>query len=87
MSGDIPKGATPLAKWRLLAAIHADPELSQPAKLAAFVLLSCHNNTTGKCFPSYTTIAERAAIQRRTAIKAVNQLVERGWFRRISGRG
>jgi hypothetical protein len=49
-----------------------------------FVLLALANyaDQDGYCWPSYNTLAERCAISRSTAIRAVKALEEDGWIRR-----
>lgn len=71
---------TLLQKWQLLQAIIADQELSPSAKLVAARLLYHHSAQTGRCSPSYQTLAEGAALTRRSVIAGVRELEERSWL-------
>ena len=71
---------TLLQKWQLLQAIVADQELSPSAKLVAARLLYHHSAQTGRCSPSYQTLAEGAALTRRSVITGVRELEARGWL-------
>ena len=72
-------GVTLLHKWRLLQAILADHELSPSAKLVAVRLLYHHSSQTGRCSPSYQTLAEGAGLSRRTVIDGVRELKAWSW--------
>lgn len=41
-------------------------------------LLKCRNSVTGKCFPSYKTIANDCNLSRSSVIRAVKSLNEKG---------
>lgn len=71
---------TLLQKWQLLQAILADAELSATAKLVAARLLYHHSTQSGRCSPSYQTVADGIALQRRAVIRAVQDLEARGWL-------
>lgn len=71
---------TLLQKWQLLQAIIADADLSATAKLVAARLLYHHSSQTGRCSPSYQTVADGIALQRRAVIRAVQDLEVRGWL-------
>ena len=53
-----------------------DYYLSSSDKIVYLYLCRCSNNKAG--FPSYTTIARKAGINRRTAIRSVTTLSELG---------
>jgi len=69
-----------LQKWELLQAIIQDPELPATSKLVAARLLDHHNNKTGQCNPSYTTLARGTGLGRRSVIDAVGPLEKRDWM-------
>ncbi|TXN00568.1 helix-turn-helix domain-containing protein [Methylobacterium sp. WL64] len=71
---------TLLQKWQLLQAIIADADLSQTAKLVAARLLYHHSSQTGRCSPSYQTLADGIALKRRAMINAVQELESRDWL-------
>ena len=58
----------------------ADPVLGDGARRVGVALLDFHNNATGRCYPSYRAIGERVNVDRRTAMRGVLALVERGYF-------
>lgn len=59
------------------------PGLSPMAKLT-WARLQQFAGANGDCFPSYTTIGEELGISRRHAERAVKELVDKGFIRRIS---
>ena len=69
-------------KIRFVDAIVAAKDLSPSAKLIGYVLsFRFHNHRTGRCFPSYDSIALAAGLKRRaTAIEAVKELAAAGWI-------
>ncbi len=69
-----------VAKWRLTMLMMADPVLGDGARRVGAALLDFHNNATGRCYPSYRAIGERVNVDRRTAMRGVLALVERGYF-------
>lgn len=74
-------------RFGLLFAIVADRELSAAAKCAATVLLLKFLNTkTGRCDPSFATLAEQLGRSRRAIITAVAELEKAGWLA-IDGSG
>lgn len=77
-----------LTKWRLLQAIMADRDLDSASKLVAARLLDHCNTNTGRCDPSYQTIAEALDYSRRHVIRCVQSLAASGWIRvRHRGQG
>jgi hypothetical protein len=69
-----------LDKWRLLQAIIAEPDLSPAAKFVAVRLLDHANSRTGRCSPSYDTIARGIGLTRRRVIDGVKELEAAGWI-------
>ncbi len=78
---------TLIQKWQLLQAIIEDDALSLKAKVVAARLLHHHNTQTSQCTPSYDTLARGAGFERRSAIRAVEELEKSGWIRvsRVNG--
>lgn len=76
-----------LDKWKVLQAIFADGSLPPSAKLVAGRLLYHHSAQTGRCSPSYQTLADGTALTRRRAIQGVQELEACGWLnvRRVKG--
>lgn len=68
-----------LTKWRLLQAIVADPQLDAVSKLVATRLLGHCNTKTGRCDPSYQTIADALGYSRRHVIRSMQRLASAGW--------
>jgi len=54
-----------------------DLDISEHAKIVYLYLCRCADSE-GQAFPSYSTIAEKCSIGRRTAIKAVKELLAVG---------
>lgn len=71
---------TLLQKWTLLQAIIATPGLTATAKVVAARMLDFYNTQTGRCCPSYQTLAEGTALKRRAIIYAVQELEAGGWI-------
>jgi hypothetical protein len=71
---------TLLDKWRFLQALCADEELSATAKVVAVRLLDHFNGGSGRCSPSYETLARGIGLRRRRTIDAVKALEDSGWF-------
>lgn len=69
-----------LQKWQLLQAIIAAPGLSASAKVVAARMLDFYNTQTGRCCPSYQTLADGTALKRRAIIYAVQELEAGGWI-------
>jgi helix-turn-helix protein len=69
-----------LTKWKLLQAIVEDASLDAVAKLTAAKLLDHYSTKTGRCDPSYQTIATSIGYSRRHVISAVAQLTAGGWI-------
>jgi hypothetical protein len=69
------------ARYVILWAIMADPDLNAPSKCAATVLLlKYHNHKTGQCNPSYSTVGKILGRDRRNVINAINDLRAAGWI-------
>ncbi|WP_353573279.1 helix-turn-helix domain-containing protein [Candidatus Albibeggiatoa sp. nov. BB20] len=54
----------------------------KPNGIAVYLCLVRHANRDGTCYPSFSTIAKKCGICRRTAINVVNQLVDLGLVKR-----
>ena len=69
-------------KIRFVDAIMAAQDLSPSAKMIGYVLsLRFHNLRTGRCFPSYDSLAAAAGLKRRaTAIAAIKELADAEWI-------
>ncbi len=65
----------------------ADPSLPCSAKVIAFSILGHLNNKTGRCDPSLIGLAERTSTPKRTVIRAIQALVDAGYFRVQHGGG
>ncbi len=61
-------------------AVRNDPSLSAKAKLVYEQLLSHMWFKTDRCWPSQATLAEATGYSRRTVIRAVQELYERGYI-------
>jgi hypothetical protein len=68
-----------LDKWHMVQTVLRDPDLSPAAKAVAGRLLFHLNATTGRCTPSFETLARGAGMARRTAVRAVRELRASGW--------
>ncbi|QOZ45516.1 hypothetical protein XH89_20030 [Bradyrhizobium sp. CCBAU 53340] len=75
-----------LTKWRLLQAIVTDSALDPVSKLVATRLLDHCNTKTGRCDPSYQTIADAIGYSRRHVIRAIQRLASAGWVQ-VNHRG
>ena len=64
-------------------AINLAPTLSGTDKRVICAILDHYNRETGQCDPSLTTIAELLGVHRRTVIRAIDRIVQLGFFRRI----
>lgn len=73
-------GRSLLDKWALFQAVIGALDLSPLAKIALGRLLYHHNTTTGRCSPSYQTLADGIGVKRRAAIYAVQDLERAGWL-------
>lgn len=60
-----------------------DPGLSLRAK-GIYSILSTYADKERKCFPSVATIAEFAGVSKRTAERALAELIEKGYIERHS---
>lgn len=71
---------TLLTKWRMAMAANADAELI-PSELRLMLrLLDHYNLTTGRCDPSYSTLAVAIGITRKNAILAAQGLERKRWI-------
>jgi len=57
-----------------------DANLDSSERLVLLILFTYTNSHTNTAFPSYQTISERAAISRRSAIRIVERLIEKGYI-------
>ena len=69
-----------LDKWKLLGLIMRDPDLTDASRRVGWALLDFHNVKTGRCYPSYETLAKRSGLKLRATKSAVEQLVSLGYF-------
>lgn len=69
-----------LKKWKFMAALMADPELSGPSKSVAFALMDILNNEDGYARPGHPKIAERAGTNVSNVKRGIKDLQRRGWF-------
>ncbi len=65
---------TLLQKWQLLQAILADADLPATAKVVAARMLDYLHTQTGRCCPSYQSLADGTGLKRRAIIYAVQAL-------------
>jgi biotin operon repressor len=56
---------------------------SAPSKLVLMALASCHNDETGRCYPSIQYIADKSECSRRTVERALSDLEEQGLIERV----
>lgn len=70
---------TLLDKWKVLQTIVADLTVGNCGKVVAARLLQFLNNETGRCDPSYGTIASEVGMKRATVIAAVKNLESAQW--------
>jgi DNA-binding transcriptional MocR family regulator len=71
---------TLLVKWRMLQAILRDRDLSPAAKAVAASLLDRYNTKSGRCNPSYQTLADDTGYDRRQIMRAAADLRRQGWI-------
>lgn len=78
---------TLLQKWQLLQAILADAELSATAKVVAARMLDYLHTQTGRCCPSYQSLADGTGLKRRAIIYAAQELEKAEWIKvaRVKG--
>ena len=69
-----------LKKWKFMAGLMADPELSGTSKSVAFALMDILNNEDGYARPGHPKIAERAATTVSSVKRGIKELQGRGWF-------
>ena len=78
---------TLLDRWKFILALAQDATLGRGALAAAIVILESRDKRTDVYACTYGQIKDRTGIDRSTAIRAVNALVARGWFLRLSPNG
>jgi len=71
-----------LVKWKTVRAAAADGHLSAAADLRVLVAILDRMDDCFEAFPGYGTIAKDVGIDRRTATRSVNRLVEGGYIRK-----
>ena len=71
---------TLLQKWQLLQAVLCDQDLAPGAKIVAARLLYHHSSQTGRCSPSYQTLADGCGLKRRGVIGAIQDLERHRWI-------
>jgi hypothetical protein len=76
---------TLLDRWLFALAVAGDGEIDRSGLAAAIVILESRDKRTDVYVCGYGKIAKHGAMHRSTAIHAVNKLVERGWFQKLSG--
>ena len=76
-----------LDKWKLVGLIMRDPDLTDASRRVGWALLDFHNVKTGRCYPSYETLAKRSGLKLRATKSAVEQLVSLGYLHRSKGGG
>ena len=74
MSGDL------MQTWAMAEAITLDNSLSPAARVVGVALLTFRNRKTGRCFPSYDTVAEAVGMKRRHVINQIASLIDAGWL-------
>ena len=75
-----------LDKWKLLGLIMLS-DLTDASRRVGWALLDFHNVKTGRCYPSYETLAKRSGLKLRATKSAVEQLVSLGYLHRSKGGG
>lgn len=60
---------------------------SAEQQMILMVLADCHNDDTGKCFPTREYIARKINQTERNITRALNFFEDRGWIRRTPGKG
>lgn len=85
VANDQTTGIVLLAKWELFGAILKDKSLSCSAIRTAVVLLDRHQ--AGQDEIALVALAEAIKADQRTARRAAQQLLDRGWFRRLPASG
>ena len=78
---------TLLDKHMLILLMTADTRLSQTELRVGIVLLEYYNQQTGAAWPSHNTMAGDIGVHRTTAIRAVNGLIEKGYFKLLERGG
>ncbi len=74
-------------KWLFVGAIMADPKLPGAAKFAAYFMLDHLNTKTERCDPSLIGLAEQMGMSERSVVTGIEELIEQGYFERISRGG
>lgn len=73
------KKLSPLFTWRSAIA-SGESELEPSSRLVALVLSLHMNERGGSCFPSINTISKESGLDRKTVIRHLAALEERGWL-------
>jgi DNA-binding transcriptional MocR family regulator len=63
-------------------AINLADDLSGTERRVAAAIVDHHNRKTGQCDPSLDSIAKLLGVSRRTVIRAIGALVQKGYFRK-----
>lgn len=64
-----------------------DKKLSQSAKLAYVILCMHSDNDTDICYPSYNLLTKEMKCSKTTVIKAIKELVHRGYIEKTRRKG
>ncbi|MCJ2125115.1 helix-turn-helix domain-containing protein [Methylobacterium sp. J-077] len=76
MAGDL------VDRFRLLVAACCDQNLSPAARAVLAKILDHYNTRTGQCTPSLDRLARTSGLARRSVVRAVKELREKGWIDR-----
>ena len=76
MAGDL------VDRFRLLVAACCDQSLSPAARAVLAQILDHYNSRTGQCTPSLERLARTSGLARRSVVRAVKELREKGWIDR-----
>ena len=80
MSKVPPERGSLLAKWQIAMRLIETYGSTAPAVIGMRIL-DHHNRTTGRCNPSYSTMAKATRMERETAFRAAARLEREGWLR------
>jgi hypothetical protein len=76
---------TLLTRWQIMLNASRDPDTTK-SDIAVFgAILERINSKTGAAYPALATIAEDAGVNRSTAVRSINRLVEFDYLRKKSG--
>jgi len=76
MAGDL------VDRFRLLVAACCDQSLSPAARAVLAQILDHYNSRSGQCTPSLERLARNSGLARRSVVRAVKELREKGWIDR-----